>query len=1417
MQTRARSTSGYKMAPLAIALAAAFHGTLSYAQLTSIADSPLIVASTNSVKPNLMFVLDDSGSMNFDYMPDHIVQGHCRSTGAGISSSTYTGTFTRSCCEGGNTSYACWVGSAPFSRRGHPPFLASEFNSLAYNPAIRYQPGMADDGLSERASITSWTSVPNDAYGIQNGGTINLVSGYPDILWCPSTESADSECLRNDNYILPGLVNGVLYSVYRASTSSGKGLVATGAPDKAETKERDLGPHYYRIVASEYCKDGDPSLRDCKQGSSTGYSLPAAVRWCTSDANARAYAPAAGSCQAVRTATYSHARYPTKYATQGIPEVPTVPAVPAKTLSISVSLSGCSKTKKVALGPFLVNGVDLFNGATTSLTNSSSTLAASIRSLVNASSNGGYKASGSSNNFVITAPAAAGDLKATATVFRAAGSHSDCKVTFGSPISFSGYQPEIPGTPAVPASFAGSFERVDIVPTNNSYPKAPSRTDCAGSTCTYAEEMTNFANWWAYYHSRMQLMKSSASQAFAAVPNTMRLGLAQINSSAGLQLDVFENDHRKAWFGKFFSAKPNGSTPLRTALASAGRYYAAKDTSYAGSSAAKDPMEYSCQKNFTILSTDGFWNESSNPVQIDGSTAIGDQDSSLERPQLDGTATGNTLADTAAYYYLTDLRDDKFGNCKSGSTNEDVCGTGAGAGGTNEVQNMVTLTLGLGASGFMQFRPDYEGSKEGDFFAVKQGSSANPSAGICAWQSSGACNWPVPQNNTLTTIDDLWHAAVNGGGTYFSAKDSATLYSGITALLQNIEAKVGTAAAATTSNPNITAGDNQVFISTFTSAKWTGELQSLELDVESGMVIGDNEGEKKPKWSAADLLDANTSRKIYLFDSGSSSGLRSFAWDALSATEKSYFSRNWISAGSDPLSQFCAFGPSCLTDEDQDAASGAPLLRYLAGERTSEGEANEIDKFYRKREHLLGDIVSSEAVYVKSPVNSYSDSDYAAHASSLAARAGMVYVAANDGMLHAFSAETGQELWAFVPTAVLPNMYKLADKLYANEHTYLLDGSPVIADAYAAGQWRTLLVGGMGAGGRSYYALDITNPSSPKALWEFKHDDLGLTFGKAEIGKLEDGTWVVLVPSGFNNVSPGDGKGHLFVLDAGTGKVIRKITTSEGNTSNPSGLGHITAWVDDWENEGTIRRVYGGDNMGNVWRFDINDNIAPSGYEAQRLGVLKSAMGDIQPITSKPELGEIEGRPVVMLGTGRYLGLPDLSDTKKGTIYVMKDRLTAEDFGDVRSAVNNFVEQKLVTLDSSTRAMTAVNPVNWATDNGCYVDLPEVGERVTTDPALVLGTLVVNSNVISSGNVCRVGGSSWTNFLDYRTCGPVGSVVSKKLGDAIATRPTVVKLPNNKVISLSRLANDTTVSEEVPISTKPGPTRRLSWRDLIKE
>jgi type IV pilus assembly protein PilY1 len=303
-------------------------------------------------------------------------------------------------------------------------------------------------------------------------------------------------------------------------------------------------------------------------------------------------------------------------------------------------------------------------------------------------------------------------------------------------------------------------------------------------------------------------------------------------------------------------------------------------------------------------------------------------------------------------------------------------------------------------------------------------------------------------------------------------------------------------------------------------------------------------------------------------------------------------------------------------------------------------------------------------------------------------------------MLHALNADTGAELWAYVPTAVIPNMWRLADFDYP--HLYYVDGGPVVGDVYDGSSWRTILVGGLGAGGRAYYALDVTDPTQPKALWEFSvsnSSNLGLTFGNPVITKDSAGNWVVMFSSGYNNVSPGDGKGYLYVLNVITGAQLAStpIATSAGDTTTPSNLGRIVAWTDA-DTDNTATRVYGGDMLGNVWRFDFDNQIGPSGKESFLLARTLTSGGTPQPITTKPVVTRIKvgaiNYDLVTVMTGRLLGTTDVGDTTLQSVYVFKDTLPATGLGSLRSNANMVAQT--MAVNGSTRNIPTLNTVDWA-------------------------------------------------------------------------------------------------------------------------
>ena len=850
------------------------------------------------------------------------------------------------------------------------------------------------------------------------------------------------------------------------------------------------------------------------------------------------------------------------------------------------------------------------------------------------------------------------------------------------------------------------------------------------------------------------------------------------------------------------------------------------------------------------------------------------------------TTTGgsiNSLADVAQYYYITDLRP---GMPNTGA--EGVPAIGAGPEDDRASwQHMTTFTIALGVSGTLNYRPDYRSAAAttGDFADIRAGTRSWPlwpdpaivtDPGSPAQRSSD--NWNNPRS-----IDDFWHAAVNGRGQYFSAGNPASVVAGLSGALAGIQARLSSGAAAGTSSTEPVAGDRFVFLGSYTTSLWTGDVIASEFNLTTGAVNA------TPAWSAQAKLDAKTSlacdnRSIYLIRPGATNNLVNFSWNTracdtgglptgaadtgLNAAEMAEFGAAKVLV----LSQYpeMSDGSSGSVNQRGDAA-GANMVNFLRGQRGMEdfdpGVAN---KLYRHRDHVLGDVVGGQPVYVKAPFSTYQDAGYQAFKTANSGRAPMVYVAANDGMLHALYAGAnatdplgGQEAWAVIPTTVLPNLYRLSDNNYRNVHQFFVDGTPVVGDVRgaSASSWRSLLVGGLNAGGKGYYALDVTDPAAPRALWEFKFSSvcydgtsatagadchLGLTFGKPVITKIRDagyaeGRWVVAVTSGYNNVRgaglPGDGRGYLYLLDAITGQILHKIDTGAGNATTPSNLGQLNSYVDDGSVNNSALRIYGGDMLGNVWRFDVNDTEAPGGREATLVGQALDAGGNPQPITTRPELAELNGRPMVFVATGRLLGTTDVSNTQSQSIYGIVDLMTGSPvYANLRTALKPMVMTQ--TGSGSTAARTVAcstataDAARCLSDNGWVVDLPDTGERVNIDMQLVLNTLVAGSNV-PTASACSTGGYSWLNYLDFATGTSNGSFgngsggqvnhVSEYATNSLIVGLGVIRLPNGQFQTQLR----TSGTEGTPPVTgvigvglyppTPAPRgKRISWREIAQ-
>ncbi|TFZ08727.1 PilC/PilY family type IV pilus protein [Ramlibacter humi] len=791
------------------------------------------------------------------------------------------------------------------------------------------------------------------------------------------------------------------------------------------------------------------------------------------------------------------------------------------------------------------------------------------------------------------------------------------------------------------------------------------------------------------------------------------------------------------------------------------------------------------------------------------------------------TVTGgasNTLADVAMYYYKTDLRDSTLNNC-TGALNSDVCTNNVPGNADNAQhsggdvaawQHMTTFTLGLGVGGTLNFDPNYLTQTSGDFVNIL----------------NRTINWPLAgSGKSAENIDDLWHAAVNGRGQYFSAGDPTSLATALTGALEAIKAVTGTAAAASTSSLNPVQGDNDVFLAQFTSVKWTGDLLSFRIDPDLGTVS------TTPVWSAKTQLDAKApgTRTILYPNPSGGPTLRAFntanlTTDNYIANFTNFCSKISAAAGSGAPQQCATLSAADTTS----ANSAANLVNFLRGDQTQ--------GYYRSRDSVLGDIISASPLFVGKPAFKYTENNYQTYVTNNASRTAVVLSAANDGMLHAFDRTTGDERWAFMPSSVLPNLYKLADTAYGASHAFYVDGSPVMGDIYVSGGsspgWKTIVIGGLNGGGRGYYALDVTDPANPKFLWEFSNKDdanLGLTFGNPIITKRADNTWVVVFTSGYNNNitnsggTTGDGNGRLFVLNANTGQSILTLPTmypdgtAAGNASTPSGLGKLNAWVDSVE-ENKAKRFYAGDLLGNVWRFDLDDLVPPSGREAFLLAQLTAPGGAAQSITTKPGMVEINYNgtpyPAVVVATGRYLGSSDLADTTVNSLYVIRDPLTASSLswgtsGGIRATTSLVRQTMTVTTDANgVKGRDITNAaIDWGTKYGWYVDFPVGGERVSVDPEIVLNFVTIGS-ILPNNSACTVGGESFIYRLNTGDAKATTGVAGKYVGNVLIQGLTTVQLTNGSITTLTTTSKSEILTENQTAPVDPANLRRSSWREL---
>jgi type IV pilus assembly protein PilY1 len=926
---------------------------------------------------------------------------------------------------------------------------------------------------------------------------------------------------------------------------------------------------------------------------------------------------------------------------------------------------------------------------------------------------------------------------------------------------------------------ATDFERVDInLIGAQGVTKASTRTDCAGSTCTKAEELRNFSTWFTYYRNRALVAKGAVALAFDRQPKSkFRLGWGSINNTNGnttngykngevVSADGFSNNtltqgvrefddaHQVSFFGWLRPLPTIGGTPLHRAMNDIGKYFSEAGKTSSGDPYREKPTEstyeaLSCRRNYQIFVTDGYWNGAVvDQGNVDGTSdtaPIPNNGTGLNKaPNYTYTATKpftdgqkGTLADLAMYYWKRDLRSDLANNIPVSK----AAGAAQGNYKLNPAywQHMQNFTVGLGVDG------------------QRSSTDANGNA-----VDPNSFSWPTVTSGQQTTIDDLWHAAVNSRGQYLKATDPIAFSDALGDILSKITSTGGTVSGVTVSSSYV-ADDTLKLVPSFEPESWSGELQGVTINAS-----GKEQSTPAP-WSASQKLPSHELRNIWM---GTGSTAVPFKHANFPEKDNLFLGHVRTSSGA---------GVEPVLNES--------LVNYLRGDRTNEGD--EASKPYRPRNNALGSFVNSLPIYVKaanfdniflpSDVNGKPTgaSSYNSFVKTKKLRNGLAIIGGNDGMLHGFRATDGVEVFAYIPKTVLngeshplsskdnTNLYglaRLSNKGYTS--LFFMDGQITEGDITStcttttseSGKktttcdWTNMVAATAGGGAKSVFALDVTDnfnaptdttstDTSPKlfnasnVMWEIgkSNKDLGYVMSAPQIGLLASGDWAVIFGNGNNSDND---KATLFIVNARTGDIIQTITpTADAEKSN--GLGGVRL-VRGLNN--VIQHVYAGDLQGNVWKFDLTDKD-PNNWGVDIGGKpLFTAMHDDvpQPITAAPNFAIHPKKGLmVYVSTGKLSDEDDLDNNTQQTIYGLWDQAN---IGTASTESNQVPANKLITqvvqvTNQSEKANTKTFKIVADSSNSAITEkrgwklnmLFDVGERGIYSPQFLQGYVFVET------------------------------------------------------------------------------------------
>lgn len=888
-------------------------------------------------------------------------------------------------------------------------------------------------------------------------------------------------------------------------------------------------------------------------------------------------------------------------------------------------------------------------------------------------------------------------------------------------------------------------------------------------------------------HNRMMIAQSAAKTLVNSMSG-VRVGLSTYNSGNGGQLlesvGTLNAAKKTAMTTAIDGLSASGNTPIAETLADIGFYFsrgATNLTLHPGTAAAStasradvfasntgiggynrhaswgngdNPIQYSCQKSFAVLMTDG---------RPQGDRAI----SSYLRDYSGDCAAGLCNAtpantDTSDSCPLVDWM------AKQNGTRQGRCYESGGSDYLDDVA-MALRDIDL--------RPD---------LVDPAGAKNNVTTYLISFADDQAINDPLMQDT-----------ATRGGGLFLSAGDETTLVNAFQSTTQHILSSISSASSIATNSTRLDT-ETLVFQARFNSADWSGQLLAFPIDL--GGTIG------AAVWNTDNgIVPASGSRSIKTFNGSTGVDL---AWVNLTCAQKGY-----LTVGDD-----VSVATNCANDATfyDGSVTGQNRVNWLNATNAATAFAG-----LRTRSKLLGDIVNSDPVFVYRelfapfvsltapvtpnaflpvslrPWSTTLDSSYSAfHFLTKTNRTPMIYVGANDGMVHGFkatssAADSGKELVAYVPNAIIPHISKLSDPNYGDSvpHRYFVDGALSTGDACIGTpalpatkdtcnlptNWRSVLVGSLGAGGKAVFALDVTNPPNVTVLWEKDAsmagwEDLGYLVGEPQIALMRvngtgnvnnDYKWVAVFGNGYHSST---GKAVLYIVDLLTGAQLQKIQVAAGpnNGLGPAAVfGLARSWFIGATNptgtDSTGDSIYVADISGKVYRYGAN---ATTGMWEQRYVLFDAG----RPITGPIRLGAPKAGDrgvMVFFGTGKYFDAADTTDLAVQSLYGIWDELGGDTpYPRTRALLQQQTIDHELTVSGKTVRVTSNHQFSYTpgTGNnpkGWYMDLvfpagSPLGERVVTRP-LLRQDRVIFTTIVPSTAPCTYGGTSWIMELDALT------------------------------------------------------------------